>query len=647
MRTHPSTIGAVACIFSTTLHAPGSPIRDDRDGPDMLFESFHGSVRICRNHGAWATETERWLVTSNYVAVECEVPVAPGADDVAHRSSVHSAFDTARSIEYRLPAEMVLVDPAKDTVSQRLRQLWSFRCYTKTLPGDEGSILDLIGETRSLPTQTFVDPIANIPYSVNCVNTPDRGEYVMFFSTGHDGPFLQHAFCIKNGGDLWHGMPLATGAVSRVYATFRSVVPIMGDAVSRAEGGRFVLTHHHPRGTKYHEVADVTSRAVLASNFPSLRIRDNAKVIVGDKSGPLPLVWRNGDAIPFIDDAAVRALDARCSNDDTSTALEGRKTAVDDVYCGIYCVYAAGRLLGDRTPFAQLVSERYVSSIKGSSLRDLAQACDDRSSFAHTRLGMTSCALRNAGAPAILHVKTNVYAPTPTHFVLFLGVENEQALILDPPFRLRRMPFYELESIWDGTTILVRNKGAPSLAALSLPVPSLAAILTLFASSAIAYVARRRQRQISAHLGLYVGVLLLIAGAIGAMISTFLVDRGSLNISAAAAFLETANAHLELASISQDDVEGMVRNNTSVMLVDARAADAFQEGHIPGARSWPVWMTDDALARELGPIARTTWIVTYCQSEGCDYARHLARRIVAMGHSNVRMLSGGLHGWSN
>ncbi len=80
--------------------------------------------------------------------------------------------------------------------------------------------------------------------------------------------------------------------------------------------------------------------------------------------------------------------------------------------------------------------------------------------------------------------------------------------------------------------------------------------------------------------------------------------------------------------------------------VDARSAEEYAEGHIPGAVSLPF---DDVYKKpELAKAfdEKGLPIIVYCGGGDCDLARTLAYALIEAGHKRVLVFKDGLPGWA-
>jgi rhodanese-related sulfurtransferase len=88
----------------------------------------------------------------------------------------------------------------------------------------------------------------------------------------------------------------------------------------------------------------------------------------------------------------------------------------------------------------------------------------------------------------------------------------------------------------------------------------------------------------------------------------------------------------------QSDLAGGV---AGFVLVDARSAEAYARGHIPGAINIPHrQMTRETLSR----FAAATCFVVYCDGIQCNASTKGARRLSSFGF-RVKEMIGGLDGW--
>ena len=89
------------------------------------------------------------------------------------------------------------------------------------------------------------------------------------------------------------------------------------------------------------------------------------------------------------------------------------------------------------------------------------------------------------------------------------------------------------------------------------------------------------------------------------------------------------------------DLSMSLKNNDRVIVIDARAPEAYAEEHIPGAINVPHrTMSDESVAQ----FDREALIVTYCDGIGCNASTKGALNMTRLG-VRVKELMGGLDWW--
>ena len=89
------------------------------------------------------------------------------------------------------------------------------------------------------------------------------------------------------------------------------------------------------------------------------------------------------------------------------------------------------------------------------------------------------------------------------------------------------------------------------------------------------------------------------------------------------------------------DLNEMLRGGQDVVIVDARSAAAYADGHLPGAISLPHRNMNDETTNGLD---REALFVTYCDGIGCNASTKGALRMAELGFQ-VKELIGGMDWW--
>lgn len=82
-----------------------------------------------------------------------------------------------------------------------------------------------------------------------------------------------------------------------------------------------------------------------------------------------------------------------------------------------------------------------------------------------------------------------------------------------------------------------------------------------------------------------------------------------------------------------------------VLFLDARPAEEYAAGHIPGAASFPEDEADERIEEALLLCGEAGMTVVYCAGIDCDEAHLVARRLREAGVDAVRVFAGGLNEW--
>jgi rhodanese-related sulfurtransferase len=91
-----------------------------------------------------------------------------------------------------------------------------------------------------------------------------------------------------------------------------------------------------------------------------------------------------------------------------------------------------------------------------------------------------------------------------------------------------------------------------------------------------------------------------------------------------------------------------VLQDESALILDARAASLYREGHIPGALNLP----REDFAKDYGRLSSTLDahkdkpIAVYCSGADCHDSKLVASALVSLGFSQVRVFTGGWQGWT-
>jgi rhodanese-related sulfurtransferase len=322
-------------------------------------------------------------------------------------------------------------------------------------------------------------------------------------------------------------------------------------------------------------------------------------------------------------------------------------------YCGIYAAWAFFKTNGKETDLSSLLTRKYLSTPNGSTARDLERLFRDHGCYAVTLKGMTTRFLRNSPYPAILHVKEIADGTSVGHYLLLAKYEHGTALVLDPPWEMRRMTLGELSALWSGTGIIVSTEpidvarlqrrdrllSLTPMLALAVGIAAVKSIQVRLKRSSRRNVAAARIPIPLAEL-FYIG---LITCALALPYHAISVD-GLLAAGNGAKAVEQDHAMDFLKRISTDEVRSLLMD-TDTAVVDARMARDFVAGHLPRAYNLPPNADSDAYADFLKNKHKAQEIIVYCQSATCPYTRRAARALYEKGFTNLLYFRGGWREW--
>jgi rhodanese-related sulfurtransferase len=98
--------------------------------------------------------------------------------------------------------------------------------------------------------------------------------------------------------------------------------------------------------------------------------------------------------------------------------------------------------------------------------------------------------------------------------------------------------------------------------------------------------------------------------------------------------------------ISSESVE--LLHSRKALFLDARRSSVYAEGHIPAARSFPVWESDiDARVKALYDegLDQRAPVVVYCSGGNCEDSHMLAEKLYMVGFDNVLIYKDGFPDW--
>lgn len=136
-------------------------------------------------------------------------------------------------------------------------------------------------------------------------------------------------------------------------------------------------------------------------------------------------------------------------------------------------------------------------------------------------------------------------------------------------------------------------------------------------------------------------IQVVIAAALG--LGANFLDREPLPLLRA---LPKAGADMPAIGEVDADFVGLMRAAAGTLLVDARPADSYRLGRIPGALSLPLAGFAPAFAALEPRLRQAELLILYCSDATCGDSTELARRLWARGLNRLLLFKGGMAEWT-
>ena len=105
------------------------------------------------------------------------------------------------------------------------------------------------------------------------------------------------------------------------------------------------------------------------------------------------------------------------------------------------------------------------------------------------------------------------------------------------------------------------------------------------------------------------------------------------------------NEFMDDLEIEDVKIARQIYDSGVALFVDARAREAYEDGHVPGAVSLPVGQFDEYIDSFMSEHSTDRPIVTYCSGRTCEDSHNLALLLQESGFFDVRVFIDGFPGW--
>ncbi len=102
--------------------------------------------------------------------------------------------------------------------------------------------------------------------------------------------------------------------------------------------------------------------------------------------------------------------------------------------------------------------------------------------------------------------------------------------------------------------------------------------------------------------------------------------------------------HVDIEINNPLEVRKMIQSR-EVVLLDVRSKDIYDDGHLPGAFSFPLMNFDEVLPKLLALVKKDTPILVYCSGVECSDSHTFATQLLALRFTQVRVYAGGFLEW--
>jgi len=296
--------------------------------------------------------------------------------------------------------------------------------------------------------------------------------------------------------------------------------------------------------------------------------------------------------------------------------------------------------------FRSLLKTRYVGTMYGSSIQELALAVEDNGLHALPMMGLSRANLLAARTPIVLHVSRPSTPGYFGHWILFLGIEEGQAKIVDAPHQPERLPIADILAQWDGVGLYISEAPISPWrlkAEAILTGENLALFAGLLVLTALLPRLLRRGSRPEPPLRLAIPALLVSPAVLAVCWHLASVDGYARNPVAIRTVIQQHRPSF-LPKLGVADMQTALKDNSTV-IVDARYPRDFKAGHLPGAINVPVFTSQAERRKLLGHLPKDARVIVYCQSEGCQFDEALGSALVAEGIENVSLFPGGWSHW--
>jgi rhodanese-related sulfurtransferase len=105
---------------------------------------------------------------------------------------------------------------------------------------------------------------------------------------------------------------------------------------------------------------------------------------------------------------------------------------------------------------------------------------------------------------------------------------------------------------------------------------------------------------------------------------------------------DSVNAGIQINNAEM--IRQIVKDKKRIIL-DVRPREIYNQGHLPGALSFPLMEFDQNIVQIMDSIEQQSPLLLYCSSVECTDSHTFAKRLKSLRYDNIKVFSGGFRQW--
>lgn len=306
----------------------------------------------------------------------------------------------------------------------------------------------------------------------------------------------------------------------------------------------------------------------------------------------------------------------------------------NDRYCGLYCLFQAGRLTHQSLDWNRLIRPERLSGEFGSSLHDLMNCCEEFQIPYRVIPNTTYTDLQFLGGPVIVLVRSSLNVPKPNHWMMVLNPGLDTCEVYDPSYGVLHVSAAELQTLLGGPAIVVLSPGDSTFIVLVWSILKVGIFaLVVWANIWVLRTLARRQRPFTA---VFASGMLMFGLIHGVNQAGFLHNGRTID--------QILSVHFPRQPTVIPESE-VIANPDRYILVDARTPQQFEFGRLPGVLNVPITASYWQNEKTLQSIPSSSHVVLYCNSSSCAWADELAKSTLFQRFRAVSTIENGMEGY--